>query len=159
MTTTTSDPTPRQLCDFLAEYSASLFGSGATCIRLEKNVERMASRAGMSVQLSIMPRHIHVSVRDRAVGDCASRLVTIPDRPISFDRNTRLSRLSWDYADGTLDFTAMLGQFRNIDRSPDANPWAVLVLASLANASFCRLFGAILWRWPSCLLPPWPDSR
>ncbi len=47
MTTTTSDPTPRQLCDFLAEYASCLFGSGATCIRLEKNVTRMAERAGM----------------------------------------------------------------------------------------------------------------
>ena len=141
MTTTTSDPTPRQLCDFLAEYASCLFGSGATCIRLEKNVTRMAERAGMAGQLSILPRHIHVSVRDRAAGDCATQLVTTAERPVSFDINTRLSRLSWDYADGKIDFVGMMGRFREIVASPGSNPWAVLVLASLANAAFCRLFG------------------
>lgn len=141
MTTTTSDPTPRCLCDFLAEYASWLFGSGTTCIRLEKNVERMAARAGMSVRLSILPRHIHIWVRGAGHDDSAASLVEAAERPVSFDINTRLSRLSWEYADGRISFDEMTARFDSIIHRRGTNPWAVLVLASLANAAFCRLFG------------------
>lgn len=139
MTMTTSKPDAARLCDFLADYAACLFGSGATCIRLEKNVARMASRAGMEVRLSIMPRHIQVYV----CGDVSSvaKLVDTAARPVSFDVNTRLSRLSWDYADGKIGFDELQARFREISTAPGANPWTVLLLASLANAAFCRLFG------------------
>ncbi len=139
MTTTTSEPDASRLCNFLADYAACLFGSGATCIRLEKNVSRMASRAGMEVRLSIMPRHIHVNVS--GADGSAAKLVDTSARPVSFDVNTRLSRLSWDYADGKVGFDELQTRFREIAAAPGGNPWVVLVLASLANAAFCRLFG------------------
>lgn len=127
MTTTTSEPDASRLCNFLADYAACLFGSGATCIRLEKNVSRMASRAGMEVRLSIMPRHIHVNVS--GADGSAAKLVDTSARPVSFDVNTRLSRLSWDYADGKVGFDELQTRFREIAAAPGGNPWVVLVLA------------------------------
>ena len=37
-----SHPTCKQICMFLSDYAAWLLGCGATCIRLEKNVNRIA---------------------------------------------------------------------------------------------------------------------
>lgn len=60
--------------------------------------------------------------------------------PISFDINTRLSRLSWRMADEGLGFSEARERFREIIKTPPANKHMVLFLASCANAAFCRLF-------------------
>ena len=43
-----------------------------------------------------------------------------------------------------LDVTQATGIFRNILKKKRLNPWLVLVLVGLANASFCELFGGDL---------------
>ena len=60
--------------------------------------------------------------------------------PISFDINTRLSRLSWSMADDHLTLKAAKKKFEEIIRTPTADRRLVLILASCANAAFCRLF-------------------
>ena len=52
----------KEVCLFLSEYAVSLLGCGATCIRLEKNINRMAAVFGKKVDLTIMPRHVHMTV-------------------------------------------------------------------------------------------------
>lgn len=55
-------PSTEQLSLFLSRYSAWLFGAGATCIRLEMNVGRIAKAFGKEVELTIMtrPPHLHL---------------------------------------------------------------------------------------------------
>ena len=48
--------TNSEVCAFLARYGGALLGSGATCIRLEKNVNRIAAAYG---KLHISERHRH----------------------------------------------------------------------------------------------------
>ncbi len=139
-----TQPTCRQLCLFLSEYAAWLLGCGATCIRLEKNVNRIAEAFDKHVDMCIMPRHIHLTVssHDRHISFTA--ISSIRCKAISFDINTRLSRLSWEIADEKIDFTQVQHRFEVITKTPPANKWLVLFLASAANASFCRLFGGDL---------------
>lgn len=151
METTTTDmlpvqairqqPTCRQVCLFLADYAAWLLGCGATCIRLEKNVNRIAEAFDKLVDMCIMPRHINITVSSPDRHISFTSVSSIKCGIISFDINTRLSRLSWEIADGKLDFDTADARFRKIIRTPPANKWMVLLLASAANASFCRLFG------------------
>lgn len=136
-----SDDMPEldEAASFMGEYVAGLLGCGATCIRLEKNVGRMAETFGLDVEMTIMPRHVHMSVgRDNK---CLTYVVATRPMPVSFDVNTRLSRLSWNVADGVLDFHDAVSELRHIVGSLSVCRWAVVILASLANASFCRLFG------------------
>lgn len=137
-------PTAKELCTFLADYAEWLFSSGATCIRLEKNVSRMAGAFDMDVQVTILPRHIHLTVSDRSRTNITTSIATIHDRPISFDKNTQLSKLSWDVADGVLGFREATEQFRDIISVVPDNRWSLLILVSIANAAFCRLFGGDL---------------
>ena len=131
----------RRLALFLADYAAALLGCGATCIRIEKNVERMAAVMGFDLELAIMPRNIHLSVYDPLTDERYSTIRKIRHSGISFDINTRLSKLSWDVADRKISFADAERAFADILQTPPANPWLVLVLASAANMSFCRLFG------------------
>lgn len=136
-------PTCRELADFLSRYSAALLGSGATCIRLTKNVERIAARFGRKVELTVMPRHLHITV----MGKDDEELITTISSPrggISFNVNTLLSRLSWEVADGKVGFNELEAKLNETLASDHQNQWSVLLLASLANASFCRLFGGDL---------------
>ena len=121
---------------FLAEYTSWLWGSGATCIRIEKNVGRMAHALGLDADVEIMPGHVQVALPNgtvvvRKTCKCG----------ISFDINAKLSRLSWELADGKIDLAQARRLFHRITRTQPTNRWEVLVLTSLANASFCRLFG------------------
>lgn len=131
-------PGVRETCLFLSEYAVQLFGSGCTCIRLEKNMKRIAASLGMNVEFSILPRHIHITV-SKGDSDFTS-VIGIRDLPISFSRITDLSRLSWQMADGKIDFRTARSALPRICNCACVNPWLLLLLVSLANASFCRLF-------------------
>ncbi len=136
-----SHPDIKDVCKFLAEYASRLLGCGATCIRLQRNVTRMAEAMGYEVVMTILPKHINVAVSATDGSECFTYLVATCEMPISFNVNTRLSELSWDVADGKLDFDAARESFRQIIATPTENCNLVLLLGSLANASFCRLFG------------------
>lgn len=144
MKTTTSDsarPSAGELSLFLSKYSARLLGAGATCIRLEKNAARIAKAYGKEAEISIMPRHVHLSVWAPGSADTGASIAAIGHPAISFRINTKLSELSWEIADGKVDFATAAKRFDRIVRDDRRNPRTVLFLVALANASFCRLFG------------------
>lgn len=135
-------PDVARVSAFLGEYCASLLGCGATCVRMEKNVSRIAAAWHVEVDMSIMPRHIHLSVRDMRHDECLTSVVATSVSPISYELNTSLSRLSWEIADGDVDYTLALERMREARKETVSR--IMLPLASCANAAFCRLFGGDL---------------
>ena len=131
----------RNTAAFLAEYASLLSGCGSTCSRIEKNTRRMAEAFGVNLDIFIMPAHITVSVwdTDRTCAEMAQRKTA--SCGISFDLNTRLSQLSWEVADNRLGLPVAKDHFERIKTTKPTAKWEVLILTSLANASFCRLFG------------------
>ncbi|MDE6793531.1 MAG: threonine/serine exporter family protein [Muribaculaceae bacterium] len=131
----------KEVCLFLTEYAERLLGAGATCMRIEKNIERMAATFGKKVELTIMPRHVHMTVWHPGADDIYTYISTVKPAPISYSLNTRLSQLSWNVADDNLSLRETERCFRKIVSSDYENPWMTLLLASLANACFCGIFG------------------
>lgn len=134
----------KEVCLFLADYAVSLLGCGATCIRLVKNVERMAATFGKKVDFTIMPRHIHITVWHPHCDDIFTSIASVKPAPISFSLNTRLSELSWNVADNNMPLTEAKQKFHQIINSDKEKPALTLLLASAANASFCGIFGGDL---------------
>lgn len=134
-------PTANDLTLFLSRYSAWLLGSGATSMRLEKNVSRIARAYGKEVELFIMPRHIHISLWERGNADVTTSIAAVNHTAISFNLNTELSKLSWEIADNKLGFIEAKRQFEYYIQNDRQNKWLVLILVAFANAAFCRLFG------------------
>lgn len=130
----------QEICLFLSEYAAWLLGSGATSIRLEKNVRRMAQSLGCEAEMTILPRHIHMTVSRPDRSECYTYIIATHPMPISFDINTRLSRLSWAMADDKIGYREAKAAFEEIINTPGTDRHLVLFLASCANAAFCRLF-------------------
>lgn len=142
MTESVCYPSTKDVCMFIAEYSFWLFSSGSTVIRLEKNVRRIAEAFGMKVDFSILPHHIHITVRDSGSLNSYTTVSEIKSGGISFNINTMLSRLSWDISDRKIGFDEAKERLGCIVRSTGSlDPWLLIALVSFANASFCRLFG------------------
>ena len=70
-----------------------------------------------------------------------TRVVAIPALPISFERNSDLSALSWDALDERLPLDEIRRRYRTLVEKPRMDPVFTLIVVGLANASFCRLFG------------------
>ncbi len=134
------DASLKEICLFLSEYSAWLLGSGATSIRLERNVSRMAESMGCKAEMTILPRHIHITVFLPNHSDSYTYIIATHPMPISFEINTKLSCLSWSMADDGIGLAEARARFENIIKTPPANKHLVLFLAACANAAFCRLF-------------------
>ena len=133
--------------EFLAEYTAWLWGCGATAIRIEKNVWRMAEAFGLEVAVALLPRHIELTLRACGTGERTVVIRKMAACGISFDINTRLSRLSWEVADRKIGFHEACRRFDLIKETKPTAWWETLLLASLGGMPW-------LWRWFSRPLSP-----
>ena len=135
----------REKLEFLSEYTAWLWGCGATCIRIDKNLTRMSRAFGIEVDVTVMPRHVELYAHSPQGNAEMPVVIRQASRcGINFTINTLLSRLSWEVADGKLDYDQAVRRFREIISTPRTAPNEVWLLASMANAAFCRLFGGDL---------------
>ena len=91
--------------------------------------------------MSIFQKSIIITVHDERSGEVVTRVVKIPALPISFERNSDLSALSWDAVDEHLSLTDLRDRYGELIANPRMDPIFVLLTVGLANASFCRLFG------------------
>ena len=137
----TKSDTITHVGNFLSSYTAWLWGCGATCTRIEKNVTRIAKAYDCEADLTIMPRHVTIAVTEAGASEPRLFNSRIKTCGINFDINTSLSALSWKIADRRLPIADADKAFHRITSRPYNNAIAILLLTSLANASFCRLFG------------------
>lgn len=91
--------------------------------------------------MSSFQKSIIITVHDERSGEVVTRVVKIPALPISFERNSDLSALSWDAVDEHLSLTDLRDRYGELIANPRMDPIFVLLTVGLANASFCRLFG------------------
>lgn len=136
--------------DFLEEFASAMFGSGVHTSRVVRCTKRIGNALGVSVSLTTSLKTMVMSVSPlEHAGNAAifheTRVVDVPSLPISFEWNRALSELSWRAVDENLSLEETKEAFRKVVAAPRISPVFVLVMASLANASFCRLFGGNVW--------------
>ena len=130
-----------QIADFVAEYATYLLGSGVHTSRVIRNSRRIGKSRGIDIQLSAFQKSIVMTAHDDSTGENITRVVGIPALPISFERNSDLSALSWEAVDEHLSLDEIRARYERLITKPSIDPIFVLLTVGLANASFCRLFG------------------
>ena len=130
-----------QIADFVAEYATYLLGSGVHTSRVIRNSRRIGKSQGIDIQLSAFQKSIVMTAHDDSTGENITRVVGIPALPISFERNSDLSALSWEAVDEHLSLDEIRTRYERLITKPSIDPIFVLLTVGLANASFCRLFG------------------
>lgn len=126
---------------FLRDYATELYASGATTIRIEKNIGRIVETWGVKADFSVMPTCIIINMWTKDESDSYNISGKIPPDRINFNTISKLSALSWDIAENHLNEYEAGSIFNKIIKEKRMNPWIVLILVGLANASFCNLFG------------------
>ena len=129
----------KNIACFLTDYSTALLACGASSVRIEKNVARIAETYDVEAELSILTNHIILTVWDNKSDHSYSNVGKTKNSTISFYINTELSRLSWRIHDNYLELEKACKEYDRIINHPKINRWLVLLLVGFANASFCRL--------------------
>ena len=142
MTTIRHTTTDRhELETFLCDYAATLLECGATTVRIEKNVLRMAEAYGSETEVNIYPRHVEVVVKGEAAGSIIVRSKATCLCAVNYHTVKSLSKLSLHCRERHLPLGTAIMLYRKVTGTPRIPFPAVTALTSLANASFCRLFG------------------
>jgi len=134
-------PTIEQIADLLTDIACELMAAGAHTMRIIQNVSRMAETFGYNVDLSVFQLSIMMTLTNKAE---ASKRMTIIKKTrhlaLNFTIVSDLSALSWDTFDKKLAYPDIVNRFQTIIVQKRMSRWLVLVLVSIANASFCALF-------------------
>lgn len=130
-----------EILDFIAEYASYLHGSGVHTSRVIRNSRRIGTSQGVDIQISSFQRSLIITARDEQSSETVTRVVCIPALPVSFERNSDLSALSWDALDDRLSLSEIRRRYAEAIAKPRMDPVFMLLTVGLANAAFCRLFG------------------
>ena len=84
-----------ELLDFIGEYATYLLGSGVHTSRVVRNARRIGASQSVDVRLTTFQRTSILTVREEGNPQVVTQVVEIPHLPISFERNSDLSSLSW----------------------------------------------------------------
>jgi uncharacterized membrane protein YjjP (DUF1212 family) len=131
----------KSITNFIAEYATRLLGSGVHTSRVIRNSRRMAYSQGVEIRMTTFQKSIILTVYDKDSDDVYTEVVEIPALPISFELNSELSSLSWEAYDDCLSLDSIKEKYNKIVSNTTMNPYLILLLVGLANASFCKLFG------------------
>ena len=134
-----------EIADFIARYLSYMLGAGVHTSRVVRNSKRIGGALGVDVSVHTSQKTATLTVSGKDNGLHDTRVVDIPPFPISFEWNAELSALGWAAHDEEMSLDAIRHKFDELVSKPKMNPIFVLFMASLANASFCRLFGGDIW--------------
>lgn len=136
----------KEIAKFFSAYAGTLLSSGATTMRIERKLRQMAEAWQVKAEFTILPTNVILNIWDASGEHSYSCISPLVHGALSFDMITRLSRLSDDVFTQSLEPAEAVRRFEAVKAVPRFSAFAVLVLASAANASFCRLFGG---DWPA----------
>ena len=128
-----------EILDFIADYATYLLASGVHTSRVIRNSQRIGQSQGVDIQLSSFQKSTILTVRDDATGEAVTRVVKIPALPISFERNSDLSALSWDALDDRLPLDEIRRRYGELIDKPRIDPIFVFTATLVGFAARQRM--------------------
>ena len=99
---------------FLRDYTTELYASGATTIRIEKNLGRIAEQWHTKADFSVLPTCIVLNLWDENEEKSYTVTGKIPADRINFNTVSDLSSLSWKVVEEDLDVCKATARFRDV---------------------------------------------
>lgn len=142
----------KMIAKFCSEYAGTLLCNAASTMRIERNLRQIAEAWQVKAEFTILPTNVIFNLWDLSGEHSYTSISPIGHAGINFDCITRLSRLSDEIFTEGLHLEEARQRYAEILTIRRMSPQAVCLLASLANASFCRLFegdwyaiGVVFW--------------
>lgn len=136
---------------FLTSYATELLACGATTVRIEHNIHKMARGWHTHAEFCIMPSHIILNLWDEERTQSYSSIDRVQESGINFQRITELNHIANDIVERHYMLADAQEAMKTTLLKPRMNKWLLTTLVGCANASFCRLFGgdwaaiAVVW--------------
>jgi len=131
----------KQMGPFLLNAAVALLRSGASSDRIRINIERLAAVSQYTLQISVSPLAIALSLTDVSGHIFYHGTGTIPAQGVNFHVISGISHLSWDVCEGKAGETESWEKLKEILAKPHYNRWLLLLVVSIAGAAFCYTFG------------------
>lgn len=130
-----------EIMNFIEEYVTVQLGSGVHTSRVGRNTRRIGEALGVDIRFSTFQKNAIISLNDAEDELHITRVTPIKNLPINFQLNSDLSALSWEADDKKLSLEEIKERFKRDCEKKHLSPAVVTLAVSLANASFCHLFG------------------
>lgn len=131
----------RHLGTLLLDIGALLMCSGANTARIRITIDRIARAFGYSADLFITHRALTLTLDDKKNKDVFSSSKRTSPHGVNFKVVSGISRMSWRVVDEKWTIGAIRKELERLTSLPHYPRVVVLLMVSLAGASFCRLFG------------------
>lgn len=130
-----------ELGTVLLEIGAYLMSSGANSLRVRTIVERIAGAFGYHTELLITHRALMLTLYIKSEKYFFNSLKRTSPHGVNFRIASGISRMSWRIIDEQWSIVQIKEELNRLVNLPHFPRIVVLLMISLAGASFCRLFG------------------
>jgi len=118
--------------------------SGANTERIRKTIQRISASFEYKAELVINHRSVLLSLENSNDGQIYTSLKRTGHHGANFRILSGISRMSWNIADEQLTVDQIHHEIDRLEALPHFPRIVVLLLVSLAGASFCRLAGGVI---------------
>jgi len=130
-----------ELCKLLLDAGSMLMSSGANTARIRLNIMRIAGAYGYNAELLVTHRAIMLTIYDEDKDYFYSRLKRTSPHGANFRIVSGISRMSWSIVEENWSLEQVKQELARLKALPHYPRWIILLMVSLAGASFCRLAG------------------
>lgn len=131
----------REIGTVLLETGALLMSSGATTARIRVTVNRIAEAFGYSAELFITHRALTLTLSREEDEELFSSLKRTSPHGVNFKIVSGISRMSWRVVEEKWDINQIKQELIRLTSLAPYPRLLILILVSLAGASFCRVSG------------------
>jgi uncharacterized membrane protein YjjP (DUF1212 family) len=139
----------KELGRTLLDIGTLLMSAGANSHRIRTTIERISDGFGVSTDLLITHRALMITINDSDDELLHSRLKRSSPHGVNFRLVSGISRMSWRVIEEAWSVKQINEELDRLVALPHFNRLLILIMVSLAGASFCRLFGG---SWPDMLV-------
>ncbi|MDP4209321.1 MAG: threonine/serine exporter family protein [Bacteroidota bacterium] len=131
----------KEIGTLLLEIGALLMSSGASTARIRITINRISEAFGCTADLFITHRALTLTLNDEENEDLFSSIKRTSPHGVNFKVVSGISRMSWRVVEENWTIDQIKQEINRLTSLPHYPRIVVLLLVSLAGASFCRLFG------------------
>ncbi|MCC8089608.1 MAG: threonine/serine exporter family protein [Rikenellaceae bacterium] len=129
----------------ILEIGSVLMESGAHCDRINRNLQRVADKAGFDLEIMLSYTAISVTATDKYNPlHAATALRRVKNHSAHFGIITEISILTWQYAEGAINFHRFVEKIESVSSPPRHPAWIIRLSVGLACACLCLLAGGDL---------------
>ena len=136
-----SNTSLKEISTHLLEIGSLLMASGASTNRIRVTLERLGDGLGYDTEILITHRTVFLVVKNTEAQDEYNSFKKTPPHGVNFKLVSGISKMSWHVIENHWSLHQIKEEVNRLKKLPRYSLLYTMIFVSLADASFCRLFG------------------